>query len=91
MEVDFSMAHAAKGDEIFFHIPSEPRGSLQKRPMGDGSKPANGAARNLILLSLFLLLRQARFCAPASWAAFQDVSVVEQAVEHGGDGGAVAE
>jgi hypothetical protein len=23
MEVDFSMAHAAKGDEIFFHIPSE--------------------------------------------------------------------
>jgi hypothetical protein len=68
-----------------------PRGSLQKRPMGDGSKPANGAARNLILLSLFLLLRQARFCAPASWAAFQDVSVVEQAVEHGGDGGAVAE
>jgi hypothetical protein len=72
-------------------IRHRPRGSLQKRPMGDGSKPANGAARNLILLSLFLLLRQARFCAPASWAAFQDVSVVEQAVEHGGDGGAVAE
>jgi hypothetical protein len=68
-----------------------PRGSLQKRPMGDGSKPTNGAARNLILLSLFLLLRQARFCAPALWAAFQDVTVVEQAVEHSGDGGAVAE
>ena len=28
--------------------PVEPPGSLQKRPMGDGSKPANGAAGNLI-------------------------------------------
>ncbi len=53
-----------------------PRGSLQKRPMGDGSKPANGCSRDLVLLAQFLFLRQARFCAPAPWAAFQDVTVV---------------
>jgi len=25
-----------------------PRGSLQNRPMGDGSKPANGVARDIV-------------------------------------------
>jgi hypothetical protein len=53
-----------------------PRGSLQKRPMGDGSKPANGCSRDLVLLAQFLFLRQARFCAPTPRTAFQDVTVV---------------
>jgi hypothetical protein len=53
-----------------------PRGSLQKRPMGDGSKPANGCSRDLVVLAQFLFLRQARFSAPAPRAAFQDVTVM---------------
>jgi hypothetical protein len=45
---------------------------------------------------LFLLLSLgfsavSGFGSPAAWAALEDVSVVQQAVEHSGDGGAVAE
>src|SRR5208283_4154600 len=46
------------------------------------------------LLFLFLSLGfsvLSGFGSPAAWAALQDVSVVQQAVEHGGNGGAVAE
>jgi hypothetical protein len=42
-------------------------------------------------LSCFLLIRQVCFGSPAARSAFQDVPVVEQTVEHGGDCSAVAE
>jgi hypothetical protein len=52
-----------------------------------GSKPANGGARSVVLLSQFLPARQVRFGSPALWSAFHYVT---QPVEHGSDGGAVA-
>jgi PD-(D/E)XK nuclease superfamily protein len=59
--------------------------SLQNRPYE--------MARDVVLiyLSCFLLIRQVCFGSPAPWSAFQDVPVVEQAVQHGCDCGAVAE
>ncbi len=38
-----------------------------------------------------LLWRQGRFGAPTSWAALQDVAVMQQAVKHRTDSGAIAE
>src|ERR1035438_3034788 len=45
----------------------------------------------LLLLLSFAFLRTAAFCPPTARAALEHVSVMQQAVQHGGDGGAVAE
>ena len=57
--------------------------SCQNRPTDE--------ARDSVVLPLCLLIRQVHFGSPTPWAAFQNVTVMEEAVEHGGDGGAVAE
>jgi len=62
-----------------------PRGLLQKTANG-GSR-----LRNHLVLPCRLLWRQVSFGAPASWATFQHVTVVQQAVEHGADGGRIAQ
>jgi hypothetical protein len=69
-----------------------PQGSVENRPCGVTSKPAiwDGPGRGPYL-SCFLLIRQVCFGSPAPWSAFQDVTVMEQAVQHGGDCGAVTE
>src|SRR5215467_12456890 len=69
-----------------------PQGSGQNRPCGVASKPAmwDGPGRGPYL-SRFLLIRQVCFSSPAPWSALQDVTMMEKAVEHGGDRGAVAE
>jgi hypothetical protein len=45
--------------------------------------------RNLVLLSRFHRIGQVYFGRPASRPAFEDMALVAEAVEHGGDGGAV--
>jgi chromosome segregation ATPase len=50
------------------HVKSGQRGTGQNRP--------TDVARNMVLLSHFLLIRQARFGSPASRPAFQNVTVV---------------
>ena len=67
-----------------------PRWSLQNRPTVVSAKPANGMAQDLVLLSRFLLIGQACFGPPAPRPTFKDMAVVEKAVEHSGDRGAVA-
>ena len=42
-------------------------------------------------LSCFLLIEQVCFSSPAPRIAFQDVTMVEKTIQHGGDRGAVAE
>ena len=103
----------------------DPQGSLQKRPTGGRSKPANGVGpergflgdhrrisrqdrlgatipnpvdpQHLLFclppahLYRFLPIRQVCFCPPAPGSAFENMPVMEQAVEHGGDRGAVAQ
>ena len=68
----------------------QPRWSLQNRPTVVSAKPANGMAQDLVLLSRFLLIGQACFGPPAPRPTFKDMAVVEKAVEHSGDRGAVA-
>jgi hypothetical protein len=42
--------------------------------------------------SILVSLGQASlFCSPASWSTFQNMTMMEKSVEHGGDGGAVTE
>src|SRR5439155_24145496 len=48
-------------------------------------------ARDSVVLPLCLLIRQVHFGAPTARAAFENVTVMEEAVEHCGDGGAVTE
>jgi hypothetical protein len=67
-----------------------PQWSPQKRPTVIASKPANGDSRDLVLLARFLFLRQVRFSASAPWA-FQDRTMVQQAIEHGGASSTVTE
>ena len=55
------------------------------------SKPATGQARDHVLLPLCLLIRQVHFGSPTARATFEHVTVMEEAVEHCGDGGAVTE
>jgi hypothetical protein len=83
-------------DEVRMHLAyrwfSRPQGSVENRPCGVTSKPAiwDGPGRGPYL-SCFLLIRQVCFGSPAPRSAFQDVTVMEQAVQHGGDCGAVTE
>lgn len=48
--------------------------------------PLNGHPR-----AVMLVFRRVRFGSPAPWTAFEEMAVVEQAVEHGSDRRAVAE
>jgi hypothetical protein len=60
----------------------DPRWSLENRPYE--------MARDVILfLSRFLLIGQVCFGPPAPRSAFEDMAVVEKAVEHGGDSGGI--
>jgi hypothetical protein len=52
MEVDFSMAYAAKGDEIFFHIPSEVAALLQMMNLQLCRTPASLASPAIALENL---------------------------------------
>jgi len=64
-------------------IPRSPQWSLENRPTDQ--------ARDQVVLPLCLLIRQVHFGSPTAWAAFENVTVMEEAVEHCGDGGAVTE
>src|SRR5260221_531650 len=55
-------------------VKSGQRGSGQNRP--------TDVARDMVLLSHLLLIRQVCFRSPTPWSAFQDVTVVQQTVEH---------
>ena len=52
MEVDFSMAYAAKGDEIFFHIPSEVAALLPMMNLQICRTPASSASPAIALENL---------------------------------------
>jgi hypothetical protein len=49
MEMDFSMAYAAKGDEIFFHIPSELAALLHMMNLQIGRTPTSLASPAIAL------------------------------------------
>jgi len=49
------------------------------------------AVQDQVVLPYRLLWRQVDFGAPTSWPALEHVPVVEQAVEHGTDGGRVSQ
>lgn len=42
-------------------------------------------------LYLFLRIGQVGFCSPAPRSTLENMAVVQESIEHGGDGGAVAE
>ena len=65
------------------HEPLFPQWSLQNRP--------TGMARDGVVLPLWDWTRQARFSPPTPRAAFEDVAVMEQPVQHGCDGGAITQ
>jgi plasmid stabilization system protein ParE len=65
------------------HLKSGQRWSGQNRP--------TRVTGTLLFLSCRLLCWQVYFRAPTAWAAFEHVSVMEQSVQHGSDGRAVAE
>src|SRR5260370_29221927 len=63
-------------------------------------KPANGSqgktgqreeAGDSVVLSCSLLWRQVYFCAPTPRTAFEYVTMMEEAIEHGGDGGTISQ
>ena len=47
--------------------------------------------RDRVVLAFCLLVWQVRFGSPTARAALEDMAVMEQAIEHGGDRGTVAE
>jgi hypothetical protein len=51
-------------------------GQVKTGQWWSGQNRPTDAARDVILLSHFLLVRQVRLRAPAPWPAFQDVTVV---------------
>src|SRR5438105_6450991 len=55
------------------------------------NRPTEVAFRDLVVLPCRLLWRQVGFGSPAPRAAFEHVPVVQQAVEHGADGGRVSQ
>jgi hypothetical protein len=70
------------------------------RASGVTSKAANGGhfktgQRNVawdkVVLLRCLLGRQVCFCAPTPWTAFENMAVMEETIEHGGNGGTVAQ
>jgi TrkA-N domain len=65
------------------HIKSGQRWSLQNRP--------TKVAWDEVVLLRCLLRRQVCFGAPTPWTAFEYMAVMEEAIEHSGNGGAVAE
>ena len=67
---------------------------------GVTAKPANGGhfktgqrkvAWDQVVLLRRLLWRQVCFRAPTPWTAFKYMAVMEETIEHSGNGGAVAE
>src|SRR5713101_10019620 len=67
------------------------RGQVKSGQRGSGQNRPTDVARDMVLLSHLLLIRQVCFRSPTPWSALQDVTVVQQTVEHGGDGRAVTE
>ena len=65
------------------HFKTGQRWSLQNRP--------TGMARDGVVLPLWDWTRQARFSPPTPRAAFEDVAVMEQPVQHGCDGGGITQ
>ena len=65
------------------HLKTGQRWSPQNRP--------TGMARDGVVLPLSMGSGQARFGPPAPRSAFEDVTMVEQSVQHRSHGGAVAE
>ena len=53
--------------------------------------PASLSPLSLLLLLSLRIPRTAGLGAPTAWAALENVSVMQQAVQHGGDSGAVAQ
>jgi hypothetical protein len=51
-------------------------GQVKSGQRWSGQNRPTGLARDLILLTQLLWIRQACFGSPASWSAFQDVTVV---------------
>ena len=69
-----------------------PQGSPENRPVVIGPKPASRRVRDRKGCALVFLRRQAMLAgAPALGAAFDDVTIVEKTVKHGGDRRSVAE
>jgi hypothetical protein len=63
-------------------------------------KPANGGqgktgqreeAGDLVVLPCNFLCRQVNSRAPTPWTTFQYMTVMEKAIEHGGDRGAISQ
>ena len=71
------------GISLSGHFKTGQRWSLQNRP--------TGMARDGVVLPLWDWTRQARFSPPTPRAAFEDVAVMEQPVQHGCDGGAITQ
>ncbi len=63
-----------------------PQWSLQMRPTMVTAKPANGMARD----GGSFTLSGGGWASPF-WSAFEDVTMMEQSVQHRGDGGAVTQ
>src|SRR6516165_6090320 len=55
------------------------------------AKPAKGRAGDSVVLLFRLLGRRVCFCAPTPRTTFDYMSVVEEAVEHGGNSSTVAQ
>src|SRR5258708_97067 len=68
-----------------------PQWSPQNRPTVVRAKPANGRGRGLSCFTRGFLRRQVYFRAPTSRTAFENMTVMEEAIEHGGDGCAVTQ
>jgi len=71
---------------------TSPSGGTSKAAMRGQSKTGHvlKGIRDEIVLLCRLLRKQVCFCTPATRTAFEYMSVVQQAVEHGGDGRTVA-
>jgi hypothetical protein len=70
---------------------TRPQWSPQNRPTVVRAKPANGRGRGLSCSTCSLLWRQVYFRAPTPRTAFENMTIMEEAIEHGGDGGAISQ
>ena len=77
--------------DLIKQLAQGPQGSPQNRPTVVTSKPANESGLGLGCLLRRLLWRQVCFRAPTPRTAFKYMAVMEEAIEHSGNGGAVAE
>ena len=65
------------------HPKTGQRRSPQNRPMK--------AARDQVVLPRVAVIGQARFSTPTPWATLKNVAMMEEEVEHGRDGGTIAQ